>query len=223
MLWKTTWWKKVEGLVCCFLHGYLMLLPKKLVCYARREQTRNLSMPILVNLDVTLAKRKEICFIVGTGNSNDVFLIVTDWNYPQSKPRIRVTDFGGVDLTQYIADVFAALYDKSQPAKEPTDFKWDPEASYIVDYLAVIEKEMGIRPVGPMPWERDGGTVSIAVNIDDEESGEHQTSKDGKSAQANANSVDEKKSGKENKQAEPVVKADSDKDIETEEGEETTS
>lgn len=112
----------------------------------------------------------EICFILGTGNSADVFLVITDWDYPNTKPRIRVTDFGGVDLTQYIADVFAALWDKSEPAPEPKDFDWNPESSYIVDYLAMIEKEMGIRPDGPMPWERDNAqTVMIEVETEDEE------------------------------------------------------
>ncbi|GAB5492755.1 MAG: hypothetical protein Phog2KO_29700 [Phototrophicaceae bacterium] len=112
----------------------------------------------------------EICFILGTGNSADVFLVITDWDYPNTKPRIRVTDFGGVDLTQYIADVFAALWDKSEPAPEPKDFEWNPESSYIVDYLAMIEKEMGIRPEGPMPWERDNAqTVMIEVETEDED------------------------------------------------------
>lgn len=112
----------------------------------------------------------EICFILGTGNSADVFLVITDWDYPNTKPRIRVTDFGGVDLTQYIADVFAALWDKSEPAPEPKDFEWNPESSYIVDYLAMIEKEMGIRPDGPMPWERDNAqTVMIEVETEDED------------------------------------------------------
>ena len=112
----------------------------------------------------------EICFIVGTANSHDVFLVVTDWNYPETQPRIRVTDFAGVDPSQYIADVFAALWDKSHPAPDTPDFKWDPEESYIVDYLAVVEKAIGVRPKNiPMPWERQGGAVSIAVNVDDEE------------------------------------------------------
>jgi hypothetical protein len=112
----------------------------------------------------------EICFIVGTANSSDVFLIATDWNYPETQPRVRITDFGGVDPTQYIADVFAALWEKSKPAPDTPDFKWDADESYIVDYLAVVEKAMGIRPKGAqMPWERQGGAVSIAVNVEEDE------------------------------------------------------
>lgn len=114
----------------------------------------------------------EICFILGTGNSGDVFLVITDWDYPNTKPRIRVTDFGGVDLTQYIADVFAVLWEKSEPALEPEGFEWNPESSYIVDYLALIEKEMGIRPDGPMPWEREQvQTVMIDVETEDDDDG----------------------------------------------------
>lgn len=114
----------------------------------------------------------EICFILGTSSSNDVFLLITDYDYPQRKPRIRVTDFGGIDPTQYIYDVFEDLWGKSKPAPEPKNFEWNPESSYIVDYLALIEQEMGIRPDSiPMPWERDDepAPIGIAVEVEGDE------------------------------------------------------
>ncbi|MDQ7025163.1 MAG: hypothetical protein Q9P01_08205 [Anaerolineae bacterium] len=148
----------------------------------------------------------EICFIVGTANSHDVFLVITDWDYPKTQPRIRMSDFGGVDPTQYIADVFAALWDKSKPAPDTPDFKWDAEESYIVDYLAVIEKKMGIRPDGiPMPWERQSNAVSIAVDVEGEESNDT----------APADGVSASSDGKVEK-TEPVAEVESDDDEKTE-------
>ena len=69
---------------------------------------------------------------------------------------MRLADFTGVDASQYVYDVFSDLWDKSDAVSEPAEFEWDPESSYIVDYLAMIEKEMGIRGDRPMPWERQG-------------------------------------------------------------------
>lgn len=114
----------------------------------------------------------EICFIVGIQNRMDVFLVVTDWNYPDAKPRVRIADFTGIDATRYVFDVFVDLWEKSEPAPEPEGFSWNPESSYIVDYLASIEQMKGWRPSGSvMPWERagaraDGGIVSIAVETE---------------------------------------------------------
>lgn len=111
----------------------------------------------------------EICFIVGIPDSMDVFLVITDWNYPDSKPRVRLADFNGIDVSQYVYQVFSDLWEKSAPAPEPKEFEWDPESSYIVDYLALIEREIGIRPDGPMPWERQAmPSVNIAVEIEDD-------------------------------------------------------
>lgn len=112
----------------------------------------------------------EICFIVGIPDSMNVFLVVTDWSYPDTKPRVRVADFTGVDASQYVYRVFSDLWEKSDPAPEPVGFEWDPESSYIVDYLALIEKEMGIRPEGAMPWERQSPPpVEIGVEIEGED------------------------------------------------------
>ncbi len=112
----------------------------------------------------------EICFIVGIPDSMNVFLVITDWNYPDVKPRVRLADFTGVDASQYVYDVFSDLWDKSDAVAEPADFEWDPESSYIVDYLAMIEKEMGIRGDRPMPWERQGlDPVNIDVELEEDE------------------------------------------------------
>jgi hypothetical protein len=126
----------------------------------------------------------EICFIVGRTGSNQVYLVVTDWDYPNTKPRIRLADFSQINPSQYIADVFADLLEISEEAPDPENFEWDPESSYIVDYIALIEREMGVRPDNaPMPWERDQlDETSIGVEIE--------TDADDETANARASSAD---------------------------------
>jgi hypothetical protein len=119
----------------------------------------------------------EICFIIGRTGWNSVFLVVTDWNYPHQKPRVHIAPFSNIDPTMYIYDVFGKLWKASSPAPEPADFKWNERSSYIVDYLAAIEKELGIRPENePMPWLKGGGehpgVVQIPVEV------EHDADKD---------------------------------------------
>lgn len=115
----------------------------------------------------------EIGFIVGRAGNPDVLIVATHLDYPNTKPRVYKAPFTGIDPTMYIFDVFDALWEQAEPVPEPSDFKWNPDSSYIVDYLAVVEKELGVRPEGlVMPWERepapstDAGVVNIAVDVE---------------------------------------------------------
>jgi hypothetical protein len=122
----------------------------------------------------------EICLIVGQAGSNNVFLVVTDWNYPQKKPRVHIAPFANIDPSMYIYDIFDQLWENSKAAPEPADYQWNPRNSYIVDYLAAIEKQMGTRPANkPMPWLRDAEEaapsrpVQIRVEIEDDPEDKH--------------------------------------------------
>jgi hypothetical protein len=137
----------------------------------------------------------EICFIVGIPNRMEVFLVITDWNYPDVKPRLRVSDFSNIDPTQYVYQIFEQLWEQSKPAPEPKNFKWNPESSYIVDYLALIEKEIGIRPHdAPMPWERGNPNsdevVHITVAVEGEEDSSEIASLDDVKATTDSAKVD---------------------------------
>lgn len=116
----------------------------------------------------------EICFIIGRGGSTDVFIVVTNLDYPQSKPRVFIAPFTGVDPSMYVYDVFDALWAQARPAPEPKDFAWNPSNSFIVDYVAAVEREMGVRPADkPMPWEREtaaseDGVISISVEVEED-------------------------------------------------------
>lgn len=108
----------------------------------------------------------EICFMVARGGRNEVFLVVTDWNYPESKPTVRMAPFTGIDTSMYIYDIFAQLWEQSRPIEEPPDFVWDPRTSYIVDYLAALETHLGIRPAPPP--ESTVSTIPVEIENDDE-------------------------------------------------------
>jgi hypothetical protein len=125
-------------------------------------------IPMEIDGDLPL----EICLIVGARGSSELYLIVTDWDYPKTQPRIYLAPFKGVDASMYPYDLFQALFANAKLAPE-VDYKWEEESSYIVDYLAVIEKHLGKRAAdAPMPWERDGAApeaVSIAVEVEEDE------------------------------------------------------
>lgn len=97
----------------------------------------------------------EICFIVGQRGSQQVYLIVTDWDYPRRAPRARVASFEGVDLGMYIYEIFAHLWKQSKPAEVPADFHWTDE-SFLVDFLAALTQR-------PRPARRAAAAAAPVV------------------------------------------------------------
>lgn len=145
----------------------------------------------------------EICFIVGRAGRRDVFLVVTDWNYPDEKPRIRRAPFTGIDTSMYIYDVFAHLWENSEPVDEPPGFVWDPATSYIVDYIVAVEEHLGIRPEPPpVTAAADGVPIPVDVGEDaadtanegeEEPETETETAQDNNAAQPAADNTVESK------------------------------
>lgn len=108
----------------------------------------------------------EICFILGRGTYTDVFIVTTHWDYPHTQPKVYKAPFAGIDPAMYVYDVFDMLWEKAELVADPPDFEWNPDASYIIDYMAHIEVQLGMRPTDiPLPWERQHETGSAAVNI----------------------------------------------------------
>lgn len=117
----------------------------------------------------------EICMIVGRAGSSEVLLIVTDWNYPDARPQARIAPFKGIDTSMYIYDIFAQLWDNSREVPDPPGFTWQAD-SYLVDYIAAIETQMGTRPPaaevvrrgrGSAAESANPGVVRIEVSLDD--------------------------------------------------------
>jgi len=87
----------------------------------------------------------EICFIVGQRGSSQVWLVVTDWDYPAHKPRFYRAEFSGINANMYIYDVFAQLWSRRQAANLPSSFRWTDE-SFLVDGLLALSPPA--RPAG---------------------------------------------------------------------------
>jgi hypothetical protein len=113
----------------------------------------------------------EICFIVGRRGTTQVWLVVTNWDYPKSMPRARTAQFTGIDATMYIYDVFAALWKNSTPASVPDSFSWSDER-FIVDLLNALEGRERAKPapkapaVAAQPVQPKPSATRIPVQID---------------------------------------------------------
>jgi hypothetical protein len=125
----------------------------------------------------------EICFILGRGTYNKVFIVATHWDYPQTKPKVYMAPFTAIDPSLYVYDVFDMLWENAELVEDPPNFEWNPESSYIIDYIAQIEIHLGIRPEDILlPSQREsninaGDVINIAVDVEgegksDEERGE---------------------------------------------------
>ncbi len=115
----------------------------------------------------------EICFIVGRQGGNQVLLICTEWNYPSTKPSIRIAPFARIDPNAHIFEIFQQFWQKSQPIAEPPNFTWSAQ-SHLADYVAAIETHMGLRPTPPAQT-----SVKIPIINEDSQSSDD-TSQDAK-------------------------------------------
>lgn len=118
----------------------------------------------------------EVCMMVGRAGSQDVYLIVTDWDYPARPPKVHLAPFTNIDTSMYIYDIFGRLWDQSKPVEPQPDFKWTQE-TFLVDMIASIEHRMGRRPT-PQPVQADPEAVKIDVQIEDGAGGGLETEAD---------------------------------------------
>lgn len=107
----------------------------------------------------------EICFLVARGSTRTVFIVITDWNYPNAAPRARVSPWlTDIDPRRmYVFEIFKRYWEASEPITPPDDFTWS-NTMYMVDFVAALEEKLGIRP---QPAQREA--VSIAVEVEEEE------------------------------------------------------
>lgn len=110
----------------------------------------------------------EICFIVARAGSPHFMLIVTNWDYPRSAPYARIAPLKGITSDMYIYDIFAKLWENSEPVAPADHFKWSPDMR-IVDLIAAIEEKQGTRParnLTPPPPVQTTKAVSIPVEVE---------------------------------------------------------
>ncbi len=111
----------------------------------------------------------ECCFFTIRQGGSSFFLFATQYDYPQSPPLAFAAPFvDGLDLMDPVA-TFHQLWAAREAIEDPPGWEWTPDKT-LLDFLAAIEAEMGLRP--PV-------SISIPVLTDDDE-----TSQDGRCAGA---------------------------------------
>jgi len=106
----------------------------------------------------------EICMMVAGKGLDEVFILVTDWDYPRSAPRAYFAPFAGIDPSMYIYDIFDFLWQKARRVDDPPGWQWSSDKT-LLDYIHAIENHLGLRP-NKVVRTASGG-VQINVDIGD--------------------------------------------------------
>jgi hypothetical protein len=109
----------------------------------------------------------EICLMLVRPNVARVFLVITDWNYPNTPPRVRTAPLIYIDAADNPYDVFRDLWAKSEPVKSPPDWEWDSDKT-LIDYVYAIEQHLGLN--GPKLVKPEPEVIEIAVTIEGDDS-----------------------------------------------------
>lgn len=99
----------------------------------------------------------DICFMMARQNLSKMYIIVTDTDYPKSKPQARIAPAMSLSEDQDLYDLFESLWEQSEIVADPPDWKWTPD-TYLIDYIHAIEDMLGLRQVEVKtpPTEADG-------------------------------------------------------------------
>ena len=101
----------------------------------------------------------EYCFFTIRQGSSAFLLFTTQHDYPQSPPVAYKAPFvDGLDLMDPVA-TFHKLWAAREPIEDPPGWAWSADKS-LIEYLAAIEVEMGLR---------SPSSISIPVLLGDEE------------------------------------------------------
>ena len=87
----------------------------------------------------------ELCFFAIRQGASFFLLFVTQHDYPQRTPRAYKAPFiDGLDLMDPVA-TFHRLWQAATAVDDPPGWEWTAD-KYLVDFVAAIEIEMGLRP-----------------------------------------------------------------------------
>ena len=113
----------------------------------------------------------EICFIIGRPGTNQVYLIVTDWDYPTKPPRLYLSQFKDIDPTMYIYEVWKRLWQQRTEPPPLPGFKWTDE-TFVVDLIKAVEAAQGMtHPAPSRRTEARSSTVRIPVQVEEKKLG----------------------------------------------------
>lgn len=133
----------------------------------------------------------EICLIIGRSGTSQVYLVVTDWDYPKGAPRIFISEFKGIDPSMYIYKIWEHLWTTRKDAPKLPNFKWTDE-TFVVDMIKAIEVALGMahptpappvvvakptaptdkpmftqaKPTAPKPKPVSSGSIKIPIKVD---------------------------------------------------------
>ncbi|MBL8163651.1 MAG: hypothetical protein JNJ61_16820 [Anaerolineae bacterium] len=103
----------------------------------------------LVLWDAGHAPPLDICFLTARVGAEKVLLLITPWNYPAAPPRARLAPYQAFGADDDLYEVFAGLWQVSEPVSDPPDWKWS-EGRYLIDYIYALEEALGLK-VAPPP------------------------------------------------------------------------
>jgi hypothetical protein len=98
----------------------------------------------------------EVCFMVGRQGASKLFIIVTQVDFPESRPVAYAAPFMSMKEGEVIYDVFKRMWPQAEKLKDPPGWKWTPER-YLIDYVHALEDMLGIKrpektvPADPQP------------------------------------------------------------------------
>ncbi len=105
----------------------------------------------------------EICFILARLGSSRLLLLVTEYDYPITPPRLYTLPFQPMGEEEDFYKLTARLWPNATPVPDPPGWKWDKE-SYLIDYVHAVEDMLGIERAEMTPEE---AVTADAVDMDD--------------------------------------------------------
>lgn len=104
--------------------------------FARLKEDRLAYSVLIWNSDETLPL-KVIITAARVGGSK-VYMIVTEWNYPEARPRLYFAPYIAMKADEDIYDWFEAQWVEAQQVEDPAGFTWSPDLT-LVDYVHAVE------------------------------------------------------------------------------------
>lgn len=111
--------------------------------FARLKEDR-LAYSVLI-WDTDEAAPLEVVITAARMGGSKVYLLVTAWDYPQSRPRLYLAPYSAIQPDQDIYDWFEVQWKQAEAADDPPGFVWSPERT-LVEYIHAVEAAHGLRP-----------------------------------------------------------------------------
>ncbi len=94
----------------------------------------------IISWDVDDKLPLEICFLVAQQGSDHVLILVTQHDYPKTKPIAYRAPFIKLGADEVIYDVFGRMWKQAKKVTDPQNWVWS-EDNTLADYLLAIEAD----------------------------------------------------------------------------------